>query len=242
MVINVLLMLLMKGAWNGIYGGITAYYFRLFVILNFYIIILILYKSIITIIAMRKVFGLKLKLQPLHPDNCGGLKPLGDLAIAINYFVALILIYFTILAIFDPTLKQNFLSSFIFFCLFFIVLFLGVLIFILSIFKAHKQMKINKNELLQRLHVEFQENYELLLSSLSKSDFKKMLSDKITSIHTMFQIAQNMPVWPFDTKSISRFFTTISLPLLIYIINLIMNSSSIIYHLDELKIFKIFFK
>ena len=238
---NVFLMLLLKGAWNGIYGGITSFYFRLFIILNFYIVPLIFYKSIITIISMRDVFNLKLKLQPLHPDNCSGIKPLGDLAIAINYFAVLILLYFTILAVFDPSLKQNILSSLIFFCLFFIVFFLSIIIFILSILKAHKQMIRDKRELLLSLHVEFQENYESFLTILSNGDFKKILSDKIISINNMYLIAERMPVWPFDTKSISRFFTTISLPLIIYIIQLVMNSSSIIYHLDELKIFKMLF-
>jgi hypothetical protein len=239
---NIFLLLLLKDAWNGIYGGITSFYFRLFIILNFYMVPLIFYKSIITIIAMRDVFNLKLILQPLHPDNCSGLKPLGDLTIAINYFAVLILLYFTILAVFDPSLKQNILSSLIFFCLFLIVFFMSIIIFVLSILKAHKQMVRDKRELLFSLHVEFQENYESFLTILTNGDFKKVLSDKIMSINNMYLIAERMPVWPFDTKSISRFFTTISLPLIIYIIQLIMNSSSIIYHLDELKIFKMLFE
>jgi hypothetical protein len=42
-----------------------------------------------------------------------------------------------------------------------------------------------------------------------------------------------MPVWPFDTRNMVRFLSTIMFPIVIFVINLVTNADSILYNLDK---------
>jgi hypothetical protein len=62
---------------------------------------------VLTIWAIRKVLALPILVRPMHPDKAGGLKPIGRLAFAVNYFVVVILIFFTLIAIFGSVVRNS---------------------------------------------------------------------------------------------------------------------------------------
>lgn len=237
-IINVFVMIKKKDSWSGINGGITAFYFRLFVIINYYMIVVILHKCIVTTLALNKVFRFELNLQPLHPDRCGGIKSIGSLAIAMHYFLQLILVFLTMIAFFNPKNLHN--IAFVLMFLAFVCLTLFSLFF--SLYKAHDKMQKTKLDLLSKLHLEFQKYYEKLYENLSDKDFKKKTADNLQTINNLYALANNMPVWPFDLQSLLRFFSTISIPILIFLLQMLVNADSIIYNLDRLNIFKHFLK
>lgn len=235
---NIIVMIKKKDSWSGINGGITAFYFRFWVIINYYMIVIILYKCIVTTLALNKVFKFELNLQPLHPDKCGGIKSIGSLAIAMHYFLQLILVFLTMIAFFNPTNLHN--VAFVFMFLTFVIIAMFSLFF--SLYKAHDKMQKTKIDLLSKLHLEFQKYYESLYKNLTDKTFQKRTADNLQSINNLYALANNMPVWPFDFQSLLRFFSTISIPILIFLLQMLVNADSIIYNLDRLNVFKYILK
>jgi len=232
--LNIYFMIKKSDSWSGIHGGITAFYFRLFVTINYYMILIILYKCIITTWAIREIFKLKIIVHPLHPDKCGGLKAIGSLSIAIHYFSQLIIIFLTMIALFNP----NSLDNVAFVLAFLSLVVITVLSLFFSLYKAHFKMKSAKEDLLEKLHSEFQKYYDQLFSNLGEESFQKTIADNLQSINSLYAVANKMPVWPFDIHSLARFFTAVSIPILIFIVEMFSNTDSIIYNLDRLNIFK----
>lgn len=224
--------------WCGIHGGITAYYFRAVVGVNYFMIVMILYKCMVTVWALRQIFKFKIRLQPLHPDKCGGLKPIGSLSIAIHYFLQVIIFFLTSLLIFNPNNLHNAIFVFGFTGA---ILFTGLSLF-LSLGEAHGIMKRAKEELLHKLNMEFQTYYDSLIKSFADRVFKINTAVNIEVMNNIYNMAHKMPVWPYDFGSLARFFSGITLPVLVFVIQMVINTDSIIYNLDKLNIFKIITK
>ncbi len=64
-------------SWLGINGGITGIYGRVFTGLNYFILILFVYKCAITFWALHAIFRFNILIRPFHPDRSGGLKMIG---------------------------------------------------------------------------------------------------------------------------------------------------------------------
>ena len=95
---NLVFLLRKQNAWNDMNGGLPSWWFRLFAVINFYILFTVTIKGFVVVSAIRRLFGQKINLQPLHPDGCGGLRSIGDIALALNYFICLVAVYLTVLA------------------------------------------------------------------------------------------------------------------------------------------------
>ncbi len=232
--LNIFFMFKKSNEWSGIYGGITAIYFRLFVVINYYMILIISYKCIITTWAIREIFKFNLIVQPLHPDKCGGLKVIGSLSIAMHYFLQLIILFLTMIVIFN----SGSLHNIVFILTFLSLVIVTIFSLFFSLYKAHSKMQSAKDNLLIKLHLEFRKNYDQLLND----EFKKDIANNLQSIHNLYALAEKMPVWPFDIHSIIRFFSAISIPIFIFLVEMLSNTDSIIYNLERLNIFKHFMK
>lgn len=213
LLINAYILVSYKTAWFGINGGVTSFYFRIFVVCNYYMVILIPFKCGVTLWLLRKVSSLKLNFQPMHPDKCGGLKVMGSLSVALNYFLGIVLLFLSLVAIFEPDSLKNilFVGTFILFIL------ASFLILAFGLSKTHKQMSSEKEKLLLRLHQEFQRTHEVFAADLGTRKYSKDNALKIQSLNFLYQLAEQMPVWPLDVHSISRFITTISVPIATFI-------------------------
>jgi hypothetical protein len=216
-------------SWLGINGGITGAYGRLFVGFNYVILSLMIYKCGVTIWVLRRILNLDVKIRPFHPDRAGGLKPIGRLAIAVNYFVSLIVLFFTLTLIYDEFAQRNLVYLAIF-LLFYPMAIVG---FFASLSGAHRRMAAVKEDVLQRLDETFEHYYERLMEGSSGRVLDVSQTDEVLAIRSLYAIADEMPVWPFDTRNMVRFLSTIMFPIVIFVINLVTNADSILYNLDK---------
>lgn len=225
-------------SWLGINGGITGLYGRIFVGFNFFIVALAVYKCGITIWALQRILSLDIKIRPFHPDKAGGLRSLGRLAIAVNYFVSLVVLFFTLSIIFDPFAQRTTVYVIIF------ILFypLSVIGFFASLSKAHRRMAWVKENMIQRLDLTFEQYYSQLTRECSEGVLDISRSDELIAIRSLYEIADHMPVWPFDLRTLVRFGSTVMLPLSVFLINMVANSDSILYNPGKLADIFGFFK
>lgn len=98
-------------------------------------------------------------------------------------------------------------------------------------------MAAKKKEALDRLGITFNFYYEKLSKSSEETVFDVQSADEISKVYRLYEIVDKMPVWPFDVKSVTRFFATITLPLVVFLLQLLTDTGSILYNLDKIRLY-----
>ncbi|MEC7987976.1 MAG: hypothetical protein VX278_22605 [Myxococcota bacterium] len=219
-VVNALILLLQGDTWHAWDAGFQAWWFRFFVIINFYMIANILLRGVATVIQMRRVFessdGKTVVLQPLHPDGCGGLKELGAISMALNAFLCLLAVYLSVVAFAKGADQTASPSDFPFFIpIIFVFIILSVYLFLAPLSRAHKIMSEEKRRVLAALNAEFQATYSKISESLQTDGISLQDAQKIESIERLYRIGSEMPVWPMDARIIQQLGVATGLPILL---------------------------
>ena len=212
--------------WLGVDAGLSGLYGRVFVTINYHMIMLIVYKSAITVWGLHRLLALfRLKIQPMHPDRCGGLKPLGTLSVAVSNFLGIVMVFISLLVIFDPYARQQLIYPILFVGFYTLAPFL----MFFSLSKASWQMRDTKAESLRRLANTFDLYFQKLESSGKGDHYDLKSAEEIGTIYRLHDIVEKMPVWPFDMRSVLRFFTTITLPAAFFLVQQFLSTDSVLY-------------
>ncbi len=220
--------------WLGFKGGITGLYGRFFITVNYYVIMIVTYKCTITIWAIQQIMKMKINIRPFHPDRAGGLKIIGKLVFAVNYFMILIMSFLTLLFLFDSFTNSQPLYMF----MILVFYFLSFYLLFASLNSTHMRMWNAKKKILDTLNNTIDHQHKKLDSEIKNNIFEIKDAEEMSSLQEFMNVVHKIPVWPFDTNTLLKFFTTITIPLLIFLINIVVNSDSILYNMDKLKIFQ----
>jgi uncharacterized FlaG/YvyC family protein len=178
----------------------------------YFFTVVMLYKSIFLIRFFRKLpENFNLQVKPLHPDNCGGLKPIGDFCVGIDYM----LLIFGIAVVSQSIFSYNEATDiFIAFALSAYVV-SAIFLFFYPLWPIHNTMKTQKNDLLYKLNEEldpiYQEVYEKI-TKLSRINTGKL--QKVEKLDKIYERTSRMPTWPSDVGGFIKFLTTILIPVL----------------------------
>jgi hypothetical protein len=226
--INLLIFYGKEGMWNGWGAGPQAWWFRFFIVINFYMIINVLLRGFATVQQIRCVFdgsyGKRIVLQPLHPDGCGGLKRLGAISVALNSFLCLLAVYFSVLAFAKSAEQTAQPSDYPFFIPMVIgFVLLSIYLFLAPLSRAHDVMEQEKTKILSALNAEFQKSYRVITSQIEAEGIHLEDAQKIESIERLYRIANKMPVWPMDAGILRQLGITITVPLLLGLVTELIN-------------------
>ncbi|NJD77985.1 MAG: hypothetical protein FIB08_12980 [Candidatus Methanoperedens sp.] len=148
--------------------------------------------------------------QPLHPDGAGGLSIIGKTGMAFT-------IPLTIVGILIATsflLHEEKMYSFINISSILILTVFAFFVFFYPLYTAHKAMKKSKKELLDSISKEINNALIQIEIMLKDSSNKHMnIYNRLYNLKYYYEIVNNMPVWPYDIKTLSSFITTFLIPL-----------------------------
>lgn len=189
----------------------------------YYLITMCLLRIIGTFIVLNNYFKHPPNIQPLHPDCCGGLSPLGKLSMKLNLgafifgIVAVIAVIVNIrppndMPIFHP-LNLLLITGYL----------VGASIaFFLPLFAAHHAMKESKYRVIQIINQNYQRvNDELMKVLQSSKNVDSKTIDELDSLKNLHDIAFRMPVYPLNFQTVSSFFGSICAPLLIFALQIL---------------------
>jgi len=192
----------------------AAYYRTPFWLLNFYTFLFAIYNIVITVVTLRKLFHTRgIRIQPLHPDKCGGVISISQYTVKIAYGIAsagLVISGATVFALQTNALRESYpiIIGIVAYLL------LTPLLFFWPLGTAHTAMQEAKDAQLLQLAKRFDALYSRLSSEIDKDeDFEKDLK-KLENIKKLYGIALEFPVWPFDISNLRRFFAVITAPLI----------------------------
>lgn len=176
-------------------------------------------RVIITSYVLIKFFNFTPDIQPLHPDSSGGLSPLGKLSSTLNLgtflygLLSVVGIYANNYNYSKPIYGPENITIMVAYVL------CASIIFFLPLLSAHSCMKEAKYNTIQTINQRFETLNKQLIKSLDKNDkLSKENIEDLKSLKDIHEIASKMPVYPFDTETVTRFIGSILIPILVYIL------------------------
>lgn len=160
---------------------------------------MILYRMYVTAKYVSKISQeFDLRIQILHPDKCGGLKPIGDLCLSNSFILIVMGIYFAIaIAIYQD---REFLFAYVFGLL--IVIVFSMLSFIWPAYSVHKIMlkeKIKKLEILDRVV----SDQIPVINKPVKMELSEIKEYEV--LQDQYRKVEEFGTWPFDTSILRKF-------------------------------------
>ena len=215
-------------SWNNItHFPLTLLLWESIVSILSFLVGVFFWKVYVLIQCMRTVCMQKrfiLRLQPLNPDNSAGLQPLGVLSLKISrillgfgLFVGLI--FATVF--FQPWAASTYLWWGIEYMIIYVVL--ATFLFFYPLLSAHNLMREQKDQLLDRLSASIGVLYSEFYTELANDgpNVEKNRIEQILNLRELYLEAGKMPIWPFDTETLIKFFGTVALPIFLILFQLI---------------------
>jgi hypothetical protein len=193
-------------------------------LITYYVFSLCLLNICTIFLALKKLFGkYKVRVQALHPDNCGGLSPLGSLSKKLNIGIILIGIIAGLniyrnskMTIDDPLFTP---FSILIISIYIICSFI---VFFIPLYAAHKSMKTAKYEEIKRINDYFLlENNKIKINLDNNEPIDRDTMENIENSNKLYAFAKKMPIYPFNLGTVSSFFGSIFIPIFLYVIETI---------------------
>lgn len=148
-----------------------------------------------------------LNINPIAPDGCGGLKILGNLSVRVTQVPSLGVIFLT---------SWIFVFGFDIAALVLSILFMPFLfgIFLWPLMGIHGAMVRSRELAIKDINLLFLKEHENLVNTINQdtSYLAYQHAHNITALYTMYNHVMNMPIWPFDRRTISRIGTVMIIP------------------------------
>lgn len=196
-----------------------------FCFLTYYIAAFVLLRIGASYRVLQMFFKLKPDIDPLHADGCGGLYPLGSLAMRLNLVVFAFGIIIAVGLLFDIRVYGFSLIHPVNLLIMAAYVAAAVVIFFLPLYAARPSMCEAKLQALQdcartarRLTKQVMKNIEggQVLSSEQKDEL-----DRVASLH---ERVNAMPVYPFNTRIVRSFLGSLLTPLGLVLIEVILKN------------------
>lgn len=216
-----------ENTWNSADGLIDISLIEIIniilVFLLFHLISALFLRIVLTYFVINKFLSNHVNIQPLHPDNCGGLSPLGDfslrltkagIVIGIPVLLGIMSSYYQhdipIMSLVNILLIAGYIS-----CL--------SVVFFLPLMGARRSMLAAKMRELKIISDYFQSERKDILSNYNKGESAKNLEiSNLEGLMKLYEIAKSMPVFPFNSLNIIRFLSSVLWPLVLILMQYIL--------------------
>lgn len=206
-------------------NNIIFIYHEIFWFLIFLMAAMAIVKTILAIFWFNKLFReFQADVRVLHPDGAGGLSPLGNFSVKIGYMIGL-LGFLVIVVIWSQSTyllaDKNFslLVNPAIITLAFAYLVLAPIVFFAPIGSAHSAMKKAKNDFIISISDQFENDFERLQFLLNKDGVElKEALEKIEHLQKIHGMVLRFPIWPFNTASLVRFFSSVFSPIILSVL------------------------
>lgn len=172
---------------------------------------------------IKNFFRYGVNVQPIHPDGCGGLYPLGKYSMRIT--TAGVGVGFTcVFGILANYYQYNFpvISSPNLLIIFGYILGLSI-VFFFPLLPARKAMLDAKSNEISTIACHFNRIHNDVRNQLKNMDNSHYNFSHLKELSELYKIAQAMPVYPFNTKNLLKFVSSMLWPLILVVIQYLIN-------------------
>ena len=164
----------------------------------------------------RLTIQFDLRIIPGHPDNCGGLKVLGNFCWGMDFPVLILAMLLGAIGIVNLITQNIFESIITNLALFLFVLPLAAFTFFVPLWRIHRKMLEEREEYEDKFAERNAELQQRIQSSLDKQDVAdaKTARDEMKILLVLHPDKIGYPAWPFDRSILFKFLTPQIIPLL----------------------------
>lgn len=155
------------------------------------------------------------RVNPLHADQCGGLKILSNYSLKTAYLVAIAggIVIISEYRFFVEGLAQQQLWIHIVIPVYLIV---ASITFFKPLITAHNGMEEAKNKLLNDIASQFWQDYSLTHNKLSvEADTLKEEISKLEQLTAFYELTKRFPDWPLNLRTIYKFSSSVLSPIVV---------------------------
>jgi hypothetical protein len=205
------------GYWIVHHGAITTTGWIFLYCIFVYCVLIAVYvvRTVATSLFLRALVArAETKLVPFHPDQCGGLRPVGVLGLRDQYLLTIfginVILVFIVSTKGLGTVPTNLYGVMTFALIAYLVL--GPLVFLLPLVPFRKEMMEDKARLMRAVAGRLQLEGSAMLSAIPDHGFTKDDEDAMERLRKMSDLVRDLPVWPFDPRTLRTFGTAYVLP------------------------------
>lgn len=176
-------------------------------------------RVVVVYFVVRRLLLGELHIQPLHPDHCGGMAPLGEFSLRVTK--AGIVVGFICLLGIDANMSLNsyplihhtnvaIIGGYV----------VGLaILFFLPLLPARTAMCQARDRVLTEISCHFQILLQESVQAISATkDAENSDMERLEHIQKLYSIASSMPVYPFNIGNVTRFFGSVIWPVIFMLI------------------------
>jgi len=195
----------------------SGWVYLLFQLPFFYYFAVFYFGRAVTTVAFLNDFSgqARVNLQVLHPDNAGGLGPIGEIGLRNQYVIAaggVNLGFFLVIMnnlTRDPVLGNLFVAALMFYFVG------GPLGFFGPLIPFRRSMKRQKERALGRIASRISQRYAMVMAAIEERGISRTDDQELSRLKDLSALVSRMPVWPFDVVTMKRFLTAYIAPVVV---------------------------
>jgi hypothetical protein len=164
-------------------------------------------------------------LLPLHPDKCGGLRPVGRVGLRNQYALTLfglnlaLLWWVTFQYLTGSADKVSAAQVGLIAGAVIAYMILGPIVFMAPLLPFRRSMQVHKGELLSEVILRLRAELDRLRRRFPSGAISKDDEELIERLSKICGVIDEVPVWPFDPSTLRKFLTAYVIPIFIPIIS-----------------------
>ena len=189
------------------------------------LVCIFLFCALLTVFTIRVIISLllkdvvahaKLQMLPLHPDECGGLRPMGEIGLR-NQYALMLLGTNVVLFLLTDYLYLKVSPSMVVFMVAAVIAYLaiGPFVFVAPLLPFRTAMEENKSQLISPVVDRIKDEIGRLRANLSSGTHSKEDGERIEELSKISDSIEQLPVWPFDANTLTKFITAYFIPIII---------------------------
>jgi hypothetical protein len=194
---------------------LAAYVYLYCIILLYTLVIIYVTRCIALSLFLRAlVAGAPLRILPLHPDKCGGLRPVGRLGLRNQYTLTILGINIVLLLVVwvysmnrTAPLRDVWIAASVTY------LILGPVIFMAPLLPFRAGMQDAKKQWTHEVARVVRVEIERLRVQIGKNEVTKPDEESIERLRKVGAAIDELPIWPFDPSTLRKFATAYIVPL-----------------------------
>lgn len=194
---------------------LASYVYLYCIILLYIVIIVYVTRCIALSLFLRALVGsAPLRILPLHPDKCGGLRPVGRLGLRNQYTLTILGINIVLLVLVwvyymnrTAPLRDVWIAAAVTY------LILGPVIFMAPLLPFRAGMQDAKKEWTHQVARVVRVEIERLRVQIGKNEVTKPDEESIERLRKVGAAIDELPIWPFDPNTLRKFATAYIVPL-----------------------------
>jgi hypothetical protein len=192
----------------------VGYVYEYCIALLYALITLYVLRSIlISVFLNQLVQRAELHMMPFHPDKCGGFRPVSRLGLRNQYTLTILGLNVVLLAAMtDHYLTKSTSLRELVIAAAFAYAILGPVVFIGPLMPFRTGMQHEKNEWMREIAYRVRFELERLRKQIRAGDVAKEDEEFIDRLRKIGAVVDELPVWPFDARTLRRFATAYIVP------------------------------